>query len=232
MQLTVGSYNLHRCIGLDGRCLPERIADVIAEMDVDVVGLQEVDNRYHDVDMDQIELLARATGMEPVSGPTMRSKLGHYGNVVLTRHPLHAVRNFDLSVAGREPRGAIDVEIGVAEHVVQLVVTHLGLRRFERVWQVDQILSSVLNAPAGRVVVVAGDFNEWRPGDHSLRPLHARFGRSRLRTFPSRSPIFAFDRILVEPRSALREFVVHDTPLARIASDHLPVRAVIDLPGD
>jgi len=163
-----------------------------------------------------------------VAGPTMFSSGGHYGNAVLTSRRATAVRHVSLSVAGREPRGAVDVDLEVDGRTIQLVVTHLGLRRFERVKQVEAILTSVVGAPSGRLIVVAGDFNEWRPGDQSLRPLHARFGRSRVRTFPSRRPLFAFDRILVEPRDALVSFEVHDSPLARVASDHLPVKAVIE----
>jgi endonuclease/exonuclease/phosphatase family metal-dependent hydrolase len=109
-----------------------------------------------------------------------------------------------------------------------MVVTHLGLRRFERVRQVEQILQAVSAAQRHALTVIAGDFNEWRPNDHSLQPLHVRFGRSRTRTFPARRPLFAFDRILVEPRRALIEFSVHASALARVASDHLPVKAVIE----
>jgi endonuclease/exonuclease/phosphatase family metal-dependent hydrolase len=32
----------------------------------------------------------------------------------------------------------------------------------------------------------------------------------------------------VQPRAALRQVEVHASPRARVASDHLPVRAVID----
>jgi len=197
-------------------------------MNVDILGLQEVDCGYHTAGDDQMAFLALATGMEAVAGPTMVRDTGHYGNALLTRAPAAAVRHVDLSVGGKEPRGAIDVDLMLEARAVRVLVTHLGLRRFERARQVEQILGSVACARPGTVTVVAGDFNEWRPNDQSLQPLHVRFGRSRLKTFPARRPLFAFDRVLVEPRSFLIEFVVHDTPLARIASDHLPVRAKIE----
>lgn len=229
VQLTVGSYNVHRCIGADRRCLPERIARVIAELDVDVLALQEVDSGYHRTGEDQLVELASATGMHAVAGPTMTRDGGTYGNALLSRDATTAVRHVDLSVRGKEPRGAIDADLQVGDRAVRVVVTHLGLRRFERAMQVEQILRSVRAASGDRLTIVAGDLNEWRPNDHSLQALHVRFGRSRVRTFPARRPVFAFDRILVEPRDALVSFAVHDTPLARVASDHLPVRAVIAL---
>lgn len=229
VQLTIGSYNVHRCIGADRRCAPERIAQVIAELDVDILALQEVDSGYHVSGDDQVAALAAATGMHAVAGPTMTRAGGTYGNALLSRAATTAVRHVDLSVRGKEPRGAIDADIVVAGRHVRVVVTHLGLRRFERAMQVEQILRSVRAAEAGLVTIVAGDLNEWRPNDHSLQALHVRFGRSRVRTFPAWRPVFAFDRILVEPRDALASFDVHDTPLARVASDHLPVRAVVSL---
>jgi endonuclease/exonuclease/phosphatase family metal-dependent hydrolase len=197
-------------------------------MGVDLIGLQEVDCGYHNAGDDQLAYLAQHSGLHPVAGPTMFRAAGHYGNAILSSRRAAAVRHVSLSVAGREPRGAVDVDLEIEGRTIQFVVTHLGLRRFERVKQVEAILSTVLGAPSERLTVVAGDFNEWRRGDQSLRPLHARFGRSRLRTFPSRRPIFAFDRVLVEPQSALVSFTVHDTPLARVASDHLPVKAVLE----
>src|SRR5690606_32470965 len=39
--LTVMTYNVHRCIGVDGKLSPERIARVIARHSPDIVVLQE-----------------------------------------------------------------------------------------------------------------------------------------------------------------------------------------------
>lgn len=200
---------------------------MIAELDVDVLALQEVDRGYHVAGDDQLAALADATGMHAVAGPTMARGDGTYGNALLTRAATTAVRHVDLAVPGREPRGAIDADLEVAGRRVRVVVTHLGLRRFERAMQVEQILRTLRTGRGEVVTIVAGDLNEWRPNDRSLQALHVRFGRSWARTFPARRPLFAFDRVLVEPREALRAFAVHDSALARVASDHLPVRAVV-----
>jgi endonuclease/exonuclease/phosphatase family metal-dependent hydrolase len=201
----------------------------VAELGVDVLALQEVDCGYHVAGADQIAELAAASGMHAVTGPTMRGAGGTYGNALLSRWPIHAARHLDLSVRRKEPRGAIDAELELSGRSVRIVVTHLGLRRFERALQVEQIVRALDGADARQITVVAGDLNEWRPNDQSLQALHVRFGRSRERTFPARRPLFAFDRILVSPRSALLSFVVHDSALARVASDHLPVKAVIEV---
>ncbi|HSE59233.1 MAG TPA: hypothetical protein VLA99_11075 [Nitrospiraceae bacterium] len=49
-----------------------------------------------------------------------------------------------------------------------------------------------------------------------------------MRTFPSPAPIFALDRIWVRPPAILLCTEVHKTPRSRKASDHLPLKAVVE----
>src|SRR5947199_395131 len=44
--LTVASYNMRKAIGLDRRRDPQRILDVLHQIDADVVALQEADKRF------------------------------------------------------------------------------------------------------------------------------------------------------------------------------------------
>ena len=44
--LTVASYNIHKCVGNDKRFNPARVAEVIAELDADMIALQEIDRRF------------------------------------------------------------------------------------------------------------------------------------------------------------------------------------------
>ena len=112
---------------------------------------------------------------------------------------------------------------------MRVIVTHLGLRPGERRFQVRRLLD-VLTLEGDRLTIVMGDINEWLPGSRPLRWLHGRLGRApALRTFPSFLPLLALDRIWVWPRKALQGIDVHDTPAARIASDHLPIKAIIDV---
>lgn len=227
--LSVASYNVHRCIGTDGRHDPDRVARVLREIDADIIALQELDCRFHvPHGFDQLSHLARLTGMNAVSGPVRRRGNGHYGNGLLTRGDVLAVRQIGLSVPRREPRGALDVDIRIAGRNLRVVAAHLGLRPFERRRQVHRLLEAVSEQGA-QPVIVLGDFNEWYPPGRPLRRLHGRFGQTPAhRTFPSRFPLFALDRIWVQPRAALLSVHVHTSEHARKASDHLPVRAVID----
>jgi len=113
---------------------------------------------------------------------------------------------------------------------VRVIVTHLGLWPAERRYQVKAILRLLKQTPICERVVVLGDINEWLPMGRPLRWLNALFGHSPAeRSFPSRWPLFALDRVWVRPRHALLALKAHRTPLAQAASDHLPVKAIIAL---
>ena len=226
--LTIASYNVHRCIGRDGRHDPGRVAKVIEELRADVVALQEVDFRYHiRRGVDQLRFLSEATGLESVWGPVLYGPRGQYGNGLLTRHEVLAVRGIDLSVPRHQRRGALDVDLAVHGTRVRVIAAHLGLGLNERQIQVRRLLQ-VLDDQDGTPLILLGDFNEWRPPSRPLRRLHRHFGRTPgLRSFPSNFPLFALDRIWVQPRTALAALDVHSSHWARRASDNLPVRAVI-----
>ena len=226
----VASYNIHRCIGLDGRNDPERIARVIEELDADVIGLQEVESRFGgSLDMHQLNYLAEETGFQAVAGTTVLRADSHYGNALLTRHRINEVRTHDVSVPRREPRGILDVDLNVHGERLRVLVTHLGLGSRERRRQTRMLLETVAAHPDEPVIVLS-DFNEWLPWRKPLRWMHARLGRSpALNTFPAGWPIMALDRIWAAPNRSLVELAPHRSPLARWASDHLPLRAEIEL---
>lgn len=222
--IRIATYNVHRCIGVDGRYDVERVAAVIQELDADVVGLQEVDARYHlQNDLDQIAVLQGRTGMRAVPGATLVNHRGYYGNALLSRHPVLEARHFDLSWAGRERRGALDVELDIEGTRARVIVTHFGLLGAERREQVRGILRLVERGRPAPLALI-GDFNEWSFINRTVRVLDQRLGPSvAVRSFPSRWPVFALDRLWVRPRRGLEAVWAHMSPLARLASDHLPV---------
>lgn len=225
----LATYNIHGGVGGDGHFVPRRIADVLAELQADVIALQEVESRRTGFDM--LEFLAQATGLHPIAGPTLLDAQGDYGNGLLTRHPPLAVRRLDLSWPRREPRGAIDAELRVHDAALRVVATHLGLRPAERRAQVRALLAAFEQDPVMPTVLM-GDLNEWLLAGRPLRWLHRHFEKAPApASFPSRWPIFALDRVWSKPRTLLQQVAIHATPLARIASDHLPVVATLHLDG-
>jgi endonuclease/exonuclease/phosphatase family metal-dependent hydrolase len=228
MHLTLVTYNIHACVGTDGRFEPARIAGVLRELDADVVALQEVD--HHHVDgHDLLDYLAAKTGLTAIAGPTLLRESRHYGNAILTKLPILTVNRVDLTLPGREPRGALDVTLDGKERNVQVVATHLGLKPWERRQQVRQLLK-LFDIGSKDIYVLLGDLNEWFLWGRPLRWLHGHFRSTpHVATYPSRQPFMALDRLWVHPRRRLAKLEVHASSLARIASDHLPLKGTIEI---
>lgn len=231
-RIRLATYNIHACIGLDGRCLPSRIAAVIDELQAHVVGLQEVGlghDDHHDP-AEQLEQISRMAGYEYLAGPTLELPSGPFGNALLTRLPVCEVHRTDLSVGDHEPRGLIDAVLDWAGHPLRVLVTHLGLQRDERSRQLTRIFRALEERDTCPFTVLMGDFNEWVFASPRLIRLRRRFGRSYARaSFPAHRPVLALDRLFVRPRRLRRGVGIHASPLARLASDHLPAWVTLEL---
>lgn len=225
--LRAATWNIHGAIGLDGCYAPWRIAAVLAELDADVVALQEVASPVeHECFLGQLE---RETGYHVVDGALHQRRGSDFGNAVLSRHAVRSVARLDLTVDDFEPRGALDVCVDVgAAGLMRVVATHLGLRPGERREQVRRIIAAV-EREAPHPTLLMGDLNEWYLWGRPLRWLHSHFREApgAPRTFPSRRPLFALDRIWVAPAGSLLRLARHASPLARVASDHLPLVAEV-----
>lgn len=230
--LRIATYNIHRAVGRDGREDHGRIAEVLGEISADIVALQEVGYRAG-VPGNNLQELAGRLEAEVIEGVTLQDERGHYGNALLSRLPAGSVRLHDLSIAGREPRGAIELNARVNGVELRVVATHLGLRPGERRYQVGRLLP-IFEREGERVDVLLGDLNEWFLYGRPLRRLHRVFGALPApATFPAKRPVFALDRFWARPRSVVKSLRVHRSSLARVASDHLPLVAELEvgLPG-
>jgi endonuclease/exonuclease/phosphatase family metal-dependent hydrolase len=231
-RIAIGSYNVHSCVGLDGRCDPRRIAAVLRELECDIYALQEVDNEPDEgEDSKQLEFLAAALEMAAVPGLRIVRHSGQYGNAILTHLPILSVRRLDLSYPWFEPRGALDVQLDLGGRALRVIATHLGLSRAERRAQWRRLLLAVATAPPSLPTVLVGDMNEWFPWSMTLRDVHRILGRPSAAPaeFPTFAPFLSLTRIWVRPVNALASLEVHRSPLARRASDHLPLRALIEV---
>ena len=230
--IRVASYNIHKCVGTDGRFDPDRVARVIAELDADVVALQEADQRFGErAGLLNLDWLAQHCGLVSVALAHTDKGHGFHGNVVLFREG-SVKQAMQLPLPGVEPRGAVMVDLSLPHGHVRIMAAHLGLLRRSRAQQ-----ARVIHAMARRhddvPTILMGDFNEWRLGPRSaLHELDPLFGplNCQVASYPGRFPMLSLDRILASPADMLKRFSVHDTALAKVASDHLPVKADLEIP--
>jgi endonuclease/exonuclease/phosphatase family metal-dependent hydrolase len=197
------------------------------------VALQEVEVLREAPDL--LEFFTAGSGWKAIAGPTLVRPNGHYGNAVLCRLPVLRQAQVDLSLAGREPRGAIQVLVRWGGLTVQLLATHLGLQPEERRIQTLRLLRLIRDRagePSPDITVLAGDLNEWFLWGRPLRWLRSHFRSSRaVPSFPAGWPLFALDRIWIEPHDYLAATQTRKSRLARMASDHLPIVATLRPPA-
>lgn len=232
------TYNVHSCFGTDRKLDPGRIAEVIAECEADIVALQEVDvARARSGGIDQAQSIANHLRMVSHFHPALHLEEERYGDALLTALPTRLVKADALPSRG-EPRGALWVEVPVDDVALQVFVTHLGLLGAERVRQTEALIGpGWLGAPmpGNARIVLAGDLNavsrsaSYRMLVRRLRDVQTTAGRRPQGTFPSRLPLLRIDHIFVGEGISVRRTAVHDTPLARRASDHLPLYADLDI---
>lgn len=221
--MRIATYNIHDCIGRDRRYDPDRIARVILELNTDLIALQEVT-------LDHAGELARRfeclSGMKAIDGTLFERGVGRYGNLLLTTHHILDSKQHDLSFHRCEPRGAIDVTLEINAAPIQICVTHLGLRIHERQRQILHLSALLSEQPPPTILL--GDFNVWRHTRAFASLTAAGFSHIPVQTFPTWPlPVLSLDRIFAQAPLRVARCWRHDSPLARIASDHFPLVAEI-----
>jgi endonuclease/exonuclease/phosphatase family metal-dependent hydrolase len=237
--LRVMTYNIHSCIGIDGKVRPERIISVIKSCRADVIALQEVDaNRRRSRHHEQARMIAEALAMSHHYYAISDWGGEQYGLAVISRYPLEHVQSAHLTAADHrrrsEARGAMWVKIHAPGGLVHVINTHFGLRREERLRQSRILLGEdwLGRISADEPIVLCGDMNAGpkSPVCRSLagRLLDAQTCVPNFRpqaTFLSTMPIRRLDHIFVSEHFTIRDIVLPRSPTAQVASDHLPVCA-------
>jgi endonuclease/exonuclease/phosphatase family metal-dependent hydrolase len=213
---------------------PKRVAEVLKQIDADIVALQEVVGmdeaaREHN----QVHAIADELGMDFRIGENRRLCGGAYGNALLSRLPIVADRNHDLTWRLNEPRGCLQVTImSPPQAVLEIYNVHLGTGFFERRYQAHrlfEVISGDSNSSAPKIVL--GDFNEWTRGltthllSYHLNSAEPEQRLGRARTYPGVFPLLHLDHIYYDSLLTLKKITVHRSRLALAASDHLPIVA-------
>lgn len=240
-ELRVMTYNVHSCIGMDGNLSPERIARVINQYAPDVILLQELDVGRNRTDgVDQAQHIADILAMDFHFHPAMHYAEEQYGNAILTHLPMRIVKTGILprlkQKTSSEYRGALWVAIEVDGKEIQLINTHLGLKRRERMKQVEMLLGTewLANGLCSEPVILGGDFNAL-PASKVCKKLNNYLhdaqstmkGHIPVGTFYRKFPKVCIDHIYLSTNIDVLNIQVPRTKMVQMASDHLPL--IVDL---
>ena len=238
-RLRIATYNVHKCRGLDGRIRPQRIARVVQELDADIIALQEVLRaKGPGAGADQLQaIVEHLPGYELAFGENRLHEGAAYGNAVLSRLPIEASRNYDLTWRGCERRGCLRADVRFTKSaaksagLLHIFNVHLGTAFMERRHQARVLNADILRTRLRGHRIVLGDFNEWTRGlatrllSSHLQSIDVRRFQRRSRTYPGILPVLHLDHFYYDDGLHLEHFRVYRTRAALMASDHLPMIA-------
>lgn len=231
--ISVASYNIQKSIGTDFRRRPARILEVLAELEADVIALQEVDRRFGErASSLSVEAIEAATRYTPLRFGAREKSLGWHGNTILVRKGVEVLAQRTLDLPALEPRGAVLADLRIEGIAIRVVGMHLGLVGLWRERQAIAVLEHLEQLEVSLPTVMMGDFNEWSVNGRCLHHFaRAHHVSAPGPSYPSVRPLLRLDRIVTSVDIAIAESRVHATAKARAASDHLPVWARIRLVG-
>ncbi|MEG8045637.1 endonuclease/exonuclease/phosphatase family protein [Sphingomonas aerolata] len=228
--IKVASYNIHKGIGLDRRRNPERVVEVLREIDADVIALQEADRRFGTrACVLPYHLLEEHSDWKPIPVSLNALSMGWHGNVVLVRKSAVIVDSEAIHLPSLEPRGAVMADVRTAGGMIRVVGMHLDLSGLWRRRQAAAVLAHVDACATRHPTVLMGDLNEWSAGSGCLRDFGRDFAFADTgASFHSRRAIARLDRIMASRDLRIATCGVHSSAAARKASDHLPIWATLE----
>ena len=241
--IRVMTYNIHSCIGVDGKLFPERIARIIKRQNPDLIGLQEVDRgKQRSKNIDQTQVLAKSLGMSEVFFPLVHSDGGDYGLAVMSRYPIiHADCILLPRLSSRttvEKRGIMHIICETAQGKLHFLNTHLSLTRRERIAQMAHVVGAGLlsKIPSRESIIFCGDLNG---GVNSAvyKLLSSKLTDAQniypevqpAPSFMSTWPLLRLDHIFHSNHLVPLSIKVPTDWECRLASDHFPVLAEFQL---
>ncbi len=233
LSIKYASYNIHKGIGLDRRRNPERIVEVINEIDADVIALQEADKRFgrRDAVIPSL-LLEQHSDYRAVSLDVQTDSMGWHGNTLLVRKSANVIDHDILHIPFLEPRGAVVARIALGGMTFCVLGMHLDLSGLWRSRQAAAVIALTDKFRGQDPAVLMGDLNEWsaRGGCLAVFANHYDFAECG-RSFHVRRPIAKLDRIMHSRELRVVDSGVHISAASRKASDHYPVWAELKKTG-
>jgi endonuclease/exonuclease/phosphatase family metal-dependent hydrolase len=227
--IKVASYNIRKAIGTDRQRRPERILSVLAEIGADIVCLQEADRRIGARQSAiPFEAIARETPYKAVPYEIRPGGMGWHGNAILVRREAEILDHRALTLPVLEPRGAVMADIALDGQRLRVVGMHLDLSGLWRRKQARSVIEHIEACDDPMPAILMGDLNEWSLAGGCLKDFMGAFHLAPTGpSFHSGRPIARLDRIMTTPDLAVIDAGTHHSPLAKRASDHLPIWATV-----
>lgn len=242
--LKVLTYNIHKGFSAgNSRFVLHEIKDAIQTVNPDLVFLQEIhgEQQKHQALIDkwpeesQFQFLADELWPHFAYAKNAIYPKGHHGNAILSKYPIIAWENIDVSLQKRASRSLLHAEILIPElnKKFHAICIHLGLFKMEREQQLITLCQRIeSHVPHQEPLIVAGDFNDWRghaenhlTHDLELREIFKTLEGHHARSFPSWKPTLMVDRIYYRGlKPDLCKHFHKEQPWQRL-SDHVPLYA-------
>ena len=232
------TYNVHGCVGSDGRLNVDRIGRVIAEQRPDLAVLQEIDvGQHRSGRVDQARQLAELVGMHAHFTCASRRSGGEFGIALLASREISVRSEGCLPAQQDEVRAAQWACVRAVNVDIDVLHTHLSVRYRDRNEQLKALLSDDWLAPrmASPHVIVCGDLNAmpfssvYRTLSRKLNDVQRASSGRNYATWPSTRPFARIDHIFVGAGFGVERCVVPRSPLTVAASDHLPLVADLEV---
>ena len=216
MRFTVATYNIHKGFShLTRRMVIHELRERLHGLAADILFLQEVQGvaRSPRGALPRLAGASRSTSSSPTrcgtrsrTARTRSTAHGHHGNAVLSRFPIVAQENEDISAHAFESRGLLHCESSLGPRMPELhcLNVHLGLFERGRQWQIRALCERIKRDGAARRAAghrrrlqrLAAQGRTGTLIDAARRVRGVRGGQGPpARTFPSVLPVFRLDRI-------------------------------------
>jgi endonuclease/exonuclease/phosphatase family metal-dependent hydrolase len=240
--LKVLTYNIHKGFApRKVRFVLHQIKDALASIHPDLIFLQEIQGEHikHEKiienwpDESQFEFLADELWPHYAYAKNAIYKKGHHGNAILSKYPIVAWENIDVSLHRRASRSLLHATIQLPNNqLLHAICTHLGLFKIEREKQLVTLCNRIeAHVPHVEPLIVAGDFNDWRghAEDHmeidlGLEEVFKTMTGHHAKSFPAKRPTLQVDRIYFRKLNAELCTLLNKEPWKDL-SDHLPLYA-------
>jgi len=241
IEIKILSLNVHKGFDfLNRKFTLEELRECIREEGSDLVFLQEVQGE-HQLRQKKLsdwpqeshyEFLADQIWSDFAYGKNAVYPEGHHGNAILSKYPIEAWQNEDVSAHRVEKRGILYCQVSLIEGMsLHAFCVHFGLLKKFRRYQTERLADLISKIPKAEPLLVAGDFNDWNGEISKIleRACELKEASTSLlgrpsKTFPSFLPVASLDRIYSRGLECLRAGALRNPRWASL-SDHLPLVA-------